>query len=355
MHALYAQLGLSGSAVYFGNSLADWVDALAIGLLTFVALILVRRQVLVRTGRLLGMDLPRSVRLVIDIVSTTRRFVLLAVSLLVGLKFLDLGLHVEHRLDAFIATLVLLQIGIWLSAVVRFYLDTQALDTSNRSVQSVVTIARFLANMSIWSLVLLLALDNMGFQVKPLLAGLGIGGIAVALAVQNVLGDLLASVAIALDKPFEVGDSLTLDGGYIGTVETIGIKSTRLTSNTGEQIVLSNAELVKTRIRNFGRLRERRAIMRFGIAYNNKAHCLAEIPRLLSLAVSHHQIARFERAHCVGFSPAAMDFEATYMVMSADYTVFLDVQHAINLEFASSLEAGGIVFAAAQPLATLKL
>ena len=355
MHALYAQLGLSGDAVYLGNSLSDCVNALAIALLTFVALILIRRQVLVRTRRLLGMDLPRSIRLVIDIVATTRRFVLLAVSLLVGAKFLDLGLHIEHRVDAFIATLVLLQIGIWLSAVVRFYLDTQALDTSNRSVQSVVTIARFLANTVIWSLVLLLALDNMGFQVKPLLAGLGIGGIAVALAVQNVLGDLLASVAIALDKPFEVGDALTLEGGYTGPVETIGIKSTRLTSNTGEQIVISNAELVKARVRNFGRLQQRRAIMRFGIAYNNKADGLADIPRLLSTAVSHHQNARFERAHCVGFSAAAIDFEATYVVMSADYTVFLNVQHAINLEFARSLEACGIVFAAAQPLVAAKI
>jgi small-conductance mechanosensitive channel len=209
-----------------------------------------------------------------------------------------------------------------------------------------VTIVQFIANLVSWSLVLLVALDNLGVQVKALLTGLGIGGIAVALAVQSVLGDLLASASIALDKPFAIGDALTLDNGYAGTVEAIGIKSTRLRSITGEQIVVPNAELIRVRIRNFGRLSERRSVFRFGIACGTPAAGLEAIPGIVRAAVVAHPRARFERAHFVGFSATALDFEASYVVASADYGAFLDIQQAVNLALTAELERRGIAFAA---------
>jgi small-conductance mechanosensitive channel len=350
MHDLYLRLGLPATATWLGNSLSDWVDALGIGLLTFAVLLAIRRRLLAPAHRLVDSELPTGLRLVLHILATTRTFLLLAVSLLVASKYLELGPRAEHRVDAIIITFVSLQLGLWLSAAVRFYLEAQAAVSSNRGTRPIVTIVKFLANIAIWALILLLALDNMGIQVKALITGLGIGGIAVALAVQNILGDLLASVSIALDKPFEIGDALTLDNGYTGTVEAIGIKSTRLRSTTGEQIVLANAEVIKARLRNFGRLKERRAVMRFGIAYHNPSTSLDQVPALLRGAIEQHAIARFERAHCVGFSPAAVEFEAAYVVASDDYTTFLDVQHAINVAFARSLEECCIGFAAAQPL-----
>jgi small-conductance mechanosensitive channel len=183
--------------------------------------------------------------------------------------------------------------------------------------------------------------------VKALLTGLGIGGIAVALAVQNVLGDLLASVSIALDKPFEVGDALNLDNGYVGTVEAIGIKSTRLRSLSGEQIVMPNSELVKARIRNFGRMRERRAVFNFGVTYSTPRDQLAAIPGIVKQAIEElgQGRTRFDRAHFTTFGDSALNFEVVYFVTTPDYLQYLDVQQAVNLRLVEDFEKRGISFA----------
>jgi small-conductance mechanosensitive channel len=212
-----------------------------------------------------------------------------------------------------------------------------------------VTIVQFVANVAIWSIVLLLALDNLGFQVKALLTGLGIGGIAVALAVQNVLGDLLASVSIALDKPFEVGDTLVLEGGYTGAVEAIGIKSTRLRSISGEQIVVSNAELTKARIRNYGRIAERRLVFRFTLAFNTPAECLAEVADIVRAAVVSRPEARFERAHVMTLGPAGFDVESVLTVPGPDYALYLSVVQAVNVAIAAEFERRGIQFSTLPP------
>jgi small-conductance mechanosensitive channel len=212
-----------------------------------------------------------------------------------------------------------------------------------------VTIVQFVANIAIWSIVLLLALDNLGFQVKALLTGLGIGGIAVALAVQNVLGDLLASVSIALDKPFEVGDYLTLEGGLAGTVEAIGIKSTRIRSITGEQIVVANAELTRARIRNYGRIAERRLVFRFTLAFATPAAQLAEVPAIVEAAVRARKEANFERAHVMAIGIAGFEVEAVLSVPTADYTVYLVALQAVNLAIAAEFERRGILFSTLPP------
>jgi small-conductance mechanosensitive channel len=263
MYDLLHRVGRDPNRLFLGNPTADWLYALGLGLLSFLTLLFLHRQLAARTRRFAGRELPRGLGLLLTLLRKTRPFLLFALSLLVGSKYLDLGAGPERLTTLVIVVMVALQAGIWLSAAVRFYLEAHAAQSRNRSAQTVVTIVQFVANLVIWSLVLLLALDNLGIQVKALLTGLGIGGIAVALAVQNLLGDLLASVSIALDKPFGIGDALLLDNGYAGTVEATGIKSTRLRSITGEQIIVPNAELIRSRIRNYGRLTERRAVFRF--------------------------------------------------------------------------------------------
>ncbi|HXQ30735.1 MAG TPA: mechanosensitive ion channel family protein [Steroidobacteraceae bacterium] len=346
MNRAFAYLGLAPGGILLGNPLSDWAYALSLGLATFVILLFLRRQLGQRALRFAGMELPQGVRLLLTLLRKTQPFVLFAVSLLVGSKYLDLGARAERVTTVVIVVLLALQIGIWLSALVRFYLEAQSAHATDRSAQTMVTIVQFVANLIIWSLVLLLALDNLGVQVKALLTGLGIGGIAVALAVQSVLGDLLASISIALDKPFAVGDALTLDQGYAGTVEAIGIKSTRLRSATGEQIILPNSELVRVRIRNFGRLTQWRSVFRFGIACGTPAASLEAIPRIVRAAVTAQPAARFERAHFVSISATALDFEVSYAVASADYGTFLDTQQAINLALTAELERRSIAFAA---------
>ena len=349
MSELLRIVGLDPDRLLFGNPASDWLYALGLGLLTFLTLLFLRGQLAARTRRFGGHALPRGLRLMLTLLRRTQRFPLFAVSLLVGSKYLELGPRAERLTTGVIVVLIALQAGIWASAAVRFYLAEQSAARNHKS-QTMITIAQFVANLAIWSLVALLALDILGFQVKTLLAGLGIGGIAVALAVQNVLGDLFASVSIALDKPFEIGDALTLDPGYAGTVEAIGIKSTRLRSVSGEQIVIANAELVKVRIRNYGRVVERRSVFRFGLTPRTRAVDLAAVPQIVRAAVAAEPHARFERAHFVAFAPGALEFEAVFVVASADYTLYLDAQQAVNLAICAELERRGIELAAAPVL-----
>ena len=195
---------------------------------------------------------------------------------------------------------------------------------------------------------MLLALDNLGFQVKTLIAGLGIGGIAVALAVQNVLGDLFASVSIALDKPFEVGDSLTLDGA---TRHRRGGRHQEhaAAQHAGEQIIIANAELVKARIRDQA---GSPSAVRCSASWSRPAPGrgrLAAVPEIVRAAVAAQPRAPFERAHLVGFVPRGPEFEASFVVGGDDYALFLDVQQAIHLAIAAELERRGIRLAPPAP------
>jgi small-conductance mechanosensitive channel len=337
MYDLLHRVGLDPDRLVLGNPVSDWVYALGLGLVTFLTLLFLHRQLAARTRRFTGRQLPRGLRLLLTLERRTKFFPLLAVSLLVGTKYLDLGPRAERLTTGVIVVLIVLQLAIWASTAVRFYLEEQSA-AGNAKSKTMVALAQFVADLAIWSLVVLLALDNLGFQVKALIAGLGIGGIAVALAVQNVLGDLFASVSIALDKPFEIGDALTLDSGYTGTVEAIGIKSTRLRSVTGEQIVVANAEFLKARIRNYGRLVERRSVFRFVVALGTAASNLAAVPEIIRASVMAQPRARFERAHLVGFVARGHEFETSFVVASGDYTLFLDVQQAIHLAIAAEFE-----------------
>jgi small-conductance mechanosensitive channel len=190
----------------------------------------------------------------------------------------------------------------------------------------------FVGKVILWAVAVLLALDNLpGIQVDTLIASLGVGGVAVALAVQNVLGDLFASLSIVLDEPFVIGDSISV-GEYVGTVEHIGLKSTRVRSLTGEQLVFSNADLLDSRIRNYGRMDERRASFSLGVANETPYAKLVEIPAIVQEIVEAQPYARFGRAHLKEFGDFALNHEIVYYLLTSDYTVFMDTQQAINLE-----------------------
>src|SRR5262249_49016232 len=182
-----------------------------------------------------------------------------------------------------------------------------------------------------------------GVNVTAVVAGLGIGGVAVALALQNVLGDLLASLAIVLDKPFVVGDSIAV-GGVSGQVERVGIKTTRLRSADGEQLVISNAELLKTRIHNYRRMTERRVQLGLGIAFETAQDKLPRLPDILREIVMAEPRVRFDRAHFKGFGESALLLEVVYFVLDRDYNIYMDVQQALNLEIIRRFQVEGVVF-----------
>jgi small-conductance mechanosensitive channel len=238
------------------------------------------------------------------------------------------------------------QAGLWVSTALVAWLDHRRSVTlsEDKAVAGSIGIIRFVARVAVWTMVLLLTLDNLGVDITALVAGLGISGIAVALALQNVLGDLLASLSIALDQPFVLGDFLIV-GEHLGSVEYIGIKSTRLRSLTGEQIVMSNADLLASRLRNYGRMYERRVTFTLGVTYETPRDKLREIAPLLRTIVEAQQGVRFDRAHFAAYGPYSLDFEVVYHVLSPDFGRHMDAKQAINFRIHEAFESLGVEFA----------
>jgi small-conductance mechanosensitive channel len=184
--------------------------------------------------------------------------------------------------------------------------------------------------------------DNIpGVEVDALIASLGIGSVAVALAVQNILGDLFASLSIALDQPFVVGDFVTVDE-YGGTVEHIGLKSTRVRSLTGDQLVFSNSDLLGSRIRNYGRMEERRVSFALGVACDTPYEKLKEIPTIIQEIVESQSHMRFDRAHFKEYGEFSLNFEIVFHVLTPDYSTYMDARQAINLEIYRRFAEEGI-------------
>jgi small-conductance mechanosensitive channel len=206
------------------------------------------------------------------------------------------------------------------------------------------SILGFLGSVFLWTLVVLLCLANLDVDVTALITGLGVGGIAVALALQNILGDLFASITILLDKPFVVGDSIKV-ADFNGRIERIGIKTTRMRSVDGEMIVMGNADLVSSRVRNYRQLAERRAAAMLGVSYATPPAVLARIPPVLREIVSKTPNARFDRAHFQGFADSALNFELVWIATTPDYALFTEAQQAINLAIVARFAELGIEFA----------
>jgi small-conductance mechanosensitive channel len=201
-----------------------------------------------------------------------------------------------------------------------------------------------LIKVAVWVAATLFLLDNMGLNIGTFVAGLGIGGIAIALAAQAILGDTFSSFAIALDKPFEVGDFIEVDG-LQGNVELIGLKTTRIRSLSGELLIFANSDLTRSRIKNYKRMYERRVSFKIGVLYETSADLLRRIPKILEEAVAKHDKARFDRAHFLTFADSSLDFEVVFFVKHPDYRVYADIHQAINLDVFERFAAEGIEFA----------
>ncbi|HTX23072.1 MAG TPA: mechanosensitive ion channel family protein [Steroidobacteraceae bacterium] len=316
------------------NTVGDWTLALLAFLVTFTVLPLVRGAIAARRRRWLAAQrtLPLAIELATLLIERTSRMFLLAAALYFAVTPLTLPHRLERALDIATVFIFWYQVGRWVMAAVRFAVDRRRQRTAapDPALAGSIEILLFVAGLVVWTLVFLLALDNLGVEVKPLLAGLGIGGIAVALAVQAVLGDLLASMSIALDKPFTVGDALVIDG-FNGTVEHIGVRSTRLRSISGEQIIMANSEVLKCRLRNYGRLRERRSAFELALVYDTPPEVLKAIPAAIRAIVEAQPHTRFDRCHLLTCGPTGPTYEIVYFVLIPDFQTYADAQHAINI------------------------
>lgn len=248
----------------------------------------------------------------------------------------------------------LIQIAILISYAIHFWIEQyrkQKIE-SNAAAVTTLTSVGFVLRMLIWTIFILIALDNLGINITTLIAGLGISGIAVALAVQNILGDLFASFSIVLDKPFVIGDFIIIDD-YLGTVEHIGLKTTKIRSLSGEQLVFSNTDLLKSRIRNYKRMYERRVVFSIGVLYETPHDMLSQIPEMIRKIIESNAQVRFDRAHFKEYGDYSLIFEVVYWIQNPDYNVYMDIQQSINLDIFKQFKEAGIDFA--YPTQTLML
>jgi small-conductance mechanosensitive channel len=327
-----------------GNSLADWLIAGIVAVAVWTALWILRQFIASRYDKRSAAQRRMPLRLIGHLIGNTKQFLFLAIALYVAQASLTLPQGVQHIISDAVMLLILLQVGLWAGRAIRFYLEMKQLERgADQSFAGSLDIINFVARMLIWSLVFLVALDNLGVNITALLAGLGVGGVAVALALQNILGDLFASLSIALDKPFVVGDSLTVDT-FTGKVEHIGIKTTRLRSETGEQIILSNADILKSRVRNYGRAQELRALATIRVTYGTPSETLQSIPKLLESIVREQQNARFERCHLKTLGDSALHFELSYFAQAPSVHPLLDLQQAVNFRIIDEFRRLGVEF-----------
>lgn len=278
--------------------------------------------------------------------SRTTFLFLLLLGLFAGLQLLAHGERTAALAASALTIASFWQVGLWATTATTAWFQHKrrtSMATDRASIGSL-GIVGLVVSAAIWVLVALMTLDNLGIDVTALVAGLGIGGIAVALAVQNVLGDLFASLSIALDRPYVVGDFLSV-GDFLGTVEDIGIKSTRLRSLSGEQIVMSNSDLLSSRLRNYGRMEQRRVVLATGVTYETPAEDIERIPQLIRAIVESQNDVRFDRSHFSGHGNFALQFETVYYAISADFNRHMDIQQEILLAIHRTFAARSIEFA----------
>jgi small-conductance mechanosensitive channel len=339
---------------FLGNPISDWLIAIGLAATIVLTLSLIKPLLIRRLGALARRTETKLDDSVVKALQVTRVGLLTIIAIHFGIKYLVLPLKVVKFIGAVATVATFLQLGLWVGALLDFWIATsrsRALEVDASAATSIGALS-FIGRLVLWTLLILLTLDNLGVNVTALVAGLGVSGIAVALAVQSILGDLFASLSIIVDKPFVVGDLIVIDT-YAGYVEHVGLKTTRLRSLGGEQIIMSNSDLLKARVRNYKRMQERRIQLKFGVLYDTTADKLELIPSIVKEIISTVPKTRFERAHFSGFGDSSLDFDIVYWVLDPDYTCYMDIQQTINLALVRRFTEAKIGFAF--PTRTLQL
>ena len=312
----------------------------------YVVLSLGRRLAVRRLGAMAARSQTRVDDLGVDLIGRTRQYFLIAVAVYAAARILVLPDHARSALQLLFVAAVLLQAGRWGTGLIAFAVESYLRRNAegDAGARATVQAVGYAGRFVLWSILLITALAAFGIDVTALITGLGLGGIAIALAVQNILGDLFAALAIVLDKPFVVGDFIIVDT-TMGTVEHVGLKTTRIRSLGGEQIIVSNSELLKSRIRNYKRMEQRRVLFAIDVTYDTSPEVLNRIPGMLREIIEAQVPTRFDRSHLLALAESALRFETVYWVLDADFNKFADIQHAVIVELVRRFKAEQIDFA----------
>ena len=317
---------------YFNNTLGDYLIALSIIVLGTLAVSIFKRTILNKLKKLAALSETDLDDLVIKEVD---KFILPIVGFLFvywGISYLVVSVKVAHVVDGITSVIIAFFAIRLISSTLQIILESRIRKQENGDAKiKQVSGLMIIVNIVIWVLGSVFLFDNLGYNVSALLTGVGIGGIAIALAAQNIIGDLFNYFVIFFDKPFEVGDSINVDDKN-GTIEYIGLKTTRLRANTGEQIIIANSDLTKSRVHNFKRQETRRAQFIITVTYDTANEKLEQIPELIKTIITSTEDTRFDRAHFARFTEYGLVFEVVYFVTVADYMRYMNIQQYVNLK-----------------------
>ncbi len=339
---------INWASVFLNNQIYQWIEGLAAGLIVVIVLGLLKWLVQRRTKLSAAMPVNNSRILISALFKHTPWIFIVWIAVFAFMRFLNLAPAAVGVIETITIIVVLIQIGLWSVEIIEFWLIRRQPAAEAGTVgykKGPVGAIVILSKIVVWILVVILALENIpGIHVTTLIASLGIGGIAIGLALQKVLGDLFASLTISIDQPFVEGDAISVDQ-FSGEVEHIGLKSTRIRSGTGEQLIFSNSDLLDSRIHNYKRMDHRLVTFTLNITYETSYKKLQKIPKIIKDIIENHPQVTFNRAHFKGFDPSFYLFEAAYTVKTADYNAYMDVQQEINLEIVRQFHDDGISFA----------
>jgi small-conductance mechanosensitive channel len=326
---------------FIGNSVRDYTTALMVLLTAILLFLLLQFIILTKLEKIAQKTKTDIDDVLIETVKNIKPPFYWFLSFYIAAKFLTFPPMADKILDSAIIILFVLQFLTAGSTFINYLFKKLANRQKDSSSKIAIGYLTQITKITLWVIGILLILSNLGFNITSLIAGLGIGGIAIAFALQNILSDLFSSFAIWFDKPFVLDDVIKI-GQHTGTVEKIGIKTTRIRSLQGEEIIISNKELTSAQIQNFKRLKERRAVFSIGVEYKTPSDKLQDIPLMVQKIIKDMPQARFDRAHFARFDDSALVFEIVYYVESKEYSVFMDIQQAINLAIHETFQSKGI-------------
>jgi len=333
------------SDTFLGNAPERWLQALAAAAASVAVLWVLRRVTEHRLAKLAEQTDTIADDFAVEILRGIKTSFFVFVALVAIDSFIVFPSPVDVAVQYIQVLALALQGFSWANTVVAFWLGRWARNNPRQSDRTTLAALGFGVRFVLWSLIVLLALQNLNVQVTALITGLGVGGIAIALAVQNILGDLFAALSIVLDKPFVLGDTIVVEQ-FEGVVEKIGLKTTRLRSVNGEQVIFANASLLRAHIRNLARREGRRYVLHTTVALGTDAALLSHIPEIFTQAVQAQPYVTLQRTHLIGTTPAGHEFETAFYVTHPDWTLALDARQAILLRVYSAFQRENIALAA---------
>ncbi len=332
--------------IWLDTTFGRWMLALGVFLLTVFFLRLAASLTIRRLESFTKKTRPELDDFLVELLKKTKGLFIILFGAWLGSFLLTLSPDNDAWLRQALGIGLLVQGALWATGVVNYFLGRYRRQRAedDPSMATALGALGFVAKAVVWGIFVLLILQNLGVEITAILAGVSVGGIAVALAVQNVLGDLFGSLSIVLDKPFVIGDFIVV-GEYSGTVEHVGLKSTHIRSVSGEQLVFANSDLLGSRIRNYKRMQERRVVFTVGVTYDTPPEKLEAIPGMIRGIVEAQDKTRFDRCHFKAFKDFSLDIETVFYMTVPDYDAYMDAQQEINLEICRLFAAEGVEFA----------